>query len=386
MGRQSGKDFTTSCFVLWKCITESNRRVLLVSAAQRQSDLLFNRILSFIAQSNELFDSVDKSNMEILKFKNNSEVHNLPSTTFIRGFSSVTDIFVNEAAHGVDDETIYSVLTPMLAIMNGNLVLLSSPAGMSGALWNAFNDPLYARMRLPSGANKYVSKEWLETSRREMPAIQYMTEIEAQFSQSLDVFFPATLVSKCSQDYDSYSFANLEMKYYLGVDIGRVKDYSVLTVVEFNPRDKVKKVVSITTLEGKTFAAQKQIIKELHGHFHFSRICIEKAGLSLQLVEDLKQDRLPVEEFVPTADSKAEAYNFLLREMEEGRVVLPRDHSLLQYELRTFTYEVSKTGKMLLHHASESGHDDHVDSLCFAVWASKRLEIKFDVWGFGYRR
>lgn len=387
MGRQSGKDFTISCFVIWLSVCNSNRKVLLVSAAQRQSDLLFNRILSFIAQSNELFDSVEKSNLEMMKFKNNSEVYNLPSTSFIRGFTEVSHIFVNEAAHGVSDDTVYSVLTPMLATTNGCLVLMSSPSGMAGAFWESFNNALFANLQLPSSVNKYVSKEWLESVRQEMPAIQYMTEVEAQFSQSLDVFFPASLIAKCSQTYDFYSFAFPERSYFLGVDVGRVKDFSVLTVVEVD-RDKVKRVVGIVTLESKPFVVQKEFIKKLHGQFLFSRICVEKAGLSLQLVEDLRSEGLPVLEFVPTADSKAEAYNFLLKEMEEGRVIIPKGHSLLQFELRTFTYEISKSGKMLLHHASEDSHDDHVDSLCFSVWASKRAgeSVCWEVVGVGGRR
>ena len=34
-GRQTGKDFLISCFVIWMCVTNSNQKILLVSAAQR---------------------------------------------------------------------------------------------------------------------------------------------------------------------------------------------------------------------------------------------------------------------------------------------------------------------------------------------------------------
>ncbi len=70
LGRQTGKDFCVSCFTLWLSITKPNQKILLVSAAQRQSDLLFNRVIQFIASSNKLFDSVSKSNMEVIPLVN----------------------------------------------------------------------------------------------------------------------------------------------------------------------------------------------------------------------------------------------------------------------------------------------------------------------------
>jgi len=173
LGRQTGKDFTISCFVIWLCITNSSQRVLLVSPAQRQSDLLFNRILTFIASNNELFDSVEKSNMEQCRFTNNSEVHNLPSTAFIRGFTEVTHIFVNESAHGISDETIHAVLEPMLAIRKGFLYLFSTPTGCMGVTWDAFNSPVYAKMQLSSHVNKYIDRGWLEQQKQRMPAVVY---------------------------------------------------------------------------------------------------------------------------------------------------------------------------------------------------------------------
>lgn len=369
LGRQSGKDFLTACYVLWLCIVNSNEKVLLVSPAQRQSDLLFNRILSHVAKNNELFDSVSKSNMESLEFTNNSKIKNLPSTTYIRGESEVTLCIMNEARDFMNGEEVMASILPMLAVSKGSLVIMSSASGCSGILWDCFNNPLFVKMQLPSSVNKYIDKDWLNEQKQILSSNFYQMEFEAQFSEAIDNFFSVLVIQKCSQSYGFVHFPNPELKYYLGVDWGRTKDSSVLTVVSVNS-DGIKKIENIIELFNKPFTIQLETIKNLHNTYNFTKIISEKAGLSLPLCENLKEEGLPVEDFIPTVDSKAEAFNYLLREMENEKVIIPT-HPQLQYELRTFRFEVTPQGKMKLHHASEYGGDDFVDSLCFAIWATE---------------
>jgi len=372
MGRQSGKDFTIACYTLWLCITNSNQKVLLVSPAQRQSDLLYERILTFIASNNELFDSVEKSTSETCQFTNNSKIKSLPSTTYIRGETSVTLCVMNEARDFLNGNEVMASVLPMLSICKGSLVIMSSASGCSGILWDYFNNPLFIKMKLPSSVNRYIDPNWLEEQRNILSANFYQMEFEAQFSESVDNFFSIGTIQKCSQSYDFVHFPNPELKYFLGCDFGRVKDSSVLTVISVNS-EGIKKVELIVELFNKPFAVQIETIKNLHSTWHFAKIISEKAGLSLPLCEKLREEGLPTEDFIPTVDSKAEAFNFLLREMENSKVVIPT-HPQLQYQLRTFRFEITSRGQLLLHHATEYGGDDFVDSLCFAVWGSKTEE------------
>lgn len=387
MGRQSGKDFTIACYTLWLCITNSNQKVLLVSPAQRQSDLLYERILTFIASNNELFDSVEKSTSEECKFTNNSKVKSLPSTTYIRGETSVTLCIMNEARDFLNGNEVMASVLPMLAVSKGSLVIMSSASGCSGILWDYFNNPLFIKMQLPSSVNKCVDKDWLNEQKQILSTNFYQMEFEAQFSEAVDNFFSTSVIQKCSQAYDFTHFPNPELKYYLGIDWGRTKDSSVLTVVSVNS-EGIKKVENIIELFNKPFSVQLETIKNLHNTYNFIKIISEKAGLSLPLCEKLKEEGLPVEDFVPTVDSKAEAYNYLLREMENNKIILPSNHQQLQYELRTFRFEITSQGKMKLHHASEYGSDDFVDSLCYSVFSTKESgggvfiinEKNMDVW------
>jgi len=376
LGRQSGKDFCIACFALWLTVVNPNQRILLVSAAQRQSDLLFNRIMQFIASSNELFDSVQKSNMEVIQFTNGSEIYSLPSTSYIRGFTEVTFVFLNEVAHGITNETLQAV-EPMLAIKHGSLVLMSSPLGASGVLWDSYNNPLYAKLKLPSSVNKFISREWLDQQKKTMPSLAYDCEINANFSQAIDSFFKLETIKSISEEYSLRQTCTKELgkKYFAGIDWGRIQDSSVVTIVS-RDEDELLKVESIIEMQKVPFKQQEERIKRLHSDWDFENVVSEHAGLSINSCENLQREGLPVEFFIPTLGSKAEAYNHLLRRMENAEVTIPL-HEKLQYELRVFKFEVNAQGKMRLHH-QQGGSDDFVDSLCYAVWATKSSGESWD--------
>lgn len=384
-GRGTGKSFTISITCLYLAITRSNQRILIISPAQRQSDLLYNQILKFIGTNDELFNSVEKSNAEICKFTNNSEIYPLPATTFIRGFQRVDFIFCDESAYFMNPEETFASIEPMLSIKNekgeyGNLVIVGSPSGKIGILWDCFNNPLYIKMQIPSQRNKYVSTEWIEAQKLSMPPAFFESEILAQFSESIDNLFSYELIRKISQEYDYSDFPEPSKEYYFGIDVGRVRDSSVITIIsKKEERIKVEKTIE---LNNKEFGEQIACIKFLYERFKPKKVCIEKAGLSLQMVEELKKT-LPILEFEPTIDNKAEGFNFLLKMMQEDKVVISNKDQNLQYQLRTFKYEITERGKMKLHHETEFSRDDYVDSLMMAVWATKRRSSGFYIAGAG---
>jgi hypothetical protein len=375
LGRQSGKDFTTACFVIWESITKPNSKTLIVSPAQRQSDLLYERMAQHIAGSNELYDSVKESTRECMKFRNGSIIKSYPSTTFIRGETEVTRVILNEARDFQNGEDVLASVTPMLGIMKGSLTIMSSPAGCSGILWDSFNNPTFKTMQLPSSSNKYLAPEWLEEQKRTVPAQTFQMEFDAQFSEAIDNFFSSALLDKITQSYHYVSAPEPNKTYYLGIDWGRIHDSSVLTVIS-KDEEKQLRVEKILELYRVPFTAQLEHVRKLHTDFKFSKIVPEKNGLSMPLCEKLKEMHLPTEDFEPTLTAKSEGYGVLIKTMEDGRLTIPNDVRL-QYQLRTFRFEMTRGGQMKLHHASASGNDDYCDSLMLAVHAANESKFLF---------
>lgn len=378
MGRQSGKDFTISCYALWLCCCFANRKLLIVSPAQRQSDLLFDRIKTLLARSEELFGSVENITSEVLEFKNGSRIYALPSTSYIRGFTEVTDVFMNEVAHGIDEEA-FSAVEPMLSRLNGGLHLFSSPAGCDGKFWDCWNNAIYQKQHCPSTENKYLSKDWFEQCKQTMSSIQYDTEINANFSENMNNFFGTDLIKNCTAQYDMLSAPNdPDVSFYMGIDWGRVKDQTVVVIVSKTPLHQVR-VEFIKAMEKIPFKQQLEEIFKVQSIFHCKRVVPEYAGLSLPLCERLRLEGLPVIYFKPTIDEKERAYDYLLVQLEKGLIMLP-EHDKLLYEMKTFRYELTSQGKKKLHHMMGSS-DDHVDALCYAVWGSRITDASFHLAG-----
>lgn len=377
LGRQSGKDFLLSCFAVWISIIKQSK-LLLVSAGQRQSDLLYDRILRFIGSSNELFDSVDKSNAETCKFKNGSEIWSLSATGFIRGQSEVDYVIVNEAFE-VPDEC-FSSVEPMLAIKNGFLYIFSTPRGCVGRLYDAFNSPFFEKVQLASTCNKYISSEYFDTQQKTMDSLEYDMEINAQFQENVDAFFSLSLVNNCSYEYQLTNYPEPDKLYYLGIDWGRVVDSSVFTIVskkEVSSGLFEYKVENIIELVNKPFPEQIALIKKINDVYHFRKIVTEYCGLGIPPSDELKSLGMNTEFFQPTLDNQEKAYNNLRKLMENKQIVIPK-HQKLQSELRTFQYEMTNTGKMKFFQTARNS-SDFCDSLAWAIYGASK---KQGVYGF----
>jgi len=317
--------------------------------------------------------------MEVCRFTNGSEVYSLPSTTYIRGYTEVTHIIVNEAAHGISEDT-FAALEPMLAIKHGHLYLFSTPYGCIGKFWEAWNNSLYVKIYVPTEKNKYVPKAYIEDQKKSMSAAVYDMEINGNFRSDVDNYFSIELLDRCTKEYSFRNFAQDGFNYYAGIDWGRIRDSSVVTVLS-KTQDELK-VENIIEMSGKPFSFQLERIKRLHSDYGFKKIEAEYAGLSINACEQLKEEGLPVELFTPTVDSKEEVYRKLTKTLEDGKLTLPK-HRNLQYEMRLFRYEITASAKTKLHHAP-GGSDDFVDSLCYAnIAAEEEDELCWRVYGVG---
>src|SRR5207249_4628458 len=105
----------------------------------------------------------------------------------------------NEALN-IPDET-FPAIEPFLARLHGSLALFSTPGGRVGKLWEYYNNPLFATMRLPSTVNKYLPPAHLEDQRLKMQPDDYHREYEAEFSDVSGAFFSTGAIDACRKEY-----------------------------------------------------------------------------------------------------------------------------------------------------------------------------------------
>ncbi len=376
-GRGVSKSFCSALWIIYCSIIKPNQRSLILSPSDRQSKLIFEQIQRFVASNEELFNCVNlkKSNFEKLIFENESEVIPLPCSAYIRGYQNVSLALMDECAYFPDDNMIFSSVMPMLNLRNqktgeyGSLILLSSPNGTNNKFFEFFHNPQFKTMKIPSYMNKYLDKEKLEEDKLLMSPIQYESEYLCEFCENISNFFPLELIQKCTQNYPEAIFWKKDKSYFLGWDTASSgRDSSVLTILCIE--GKKIKVVKIIELQKQNLTQQMAVFDQLNEQFKFRKVAIESAGFGEAIKDLLREKHISILIIRPTVDEKATIYTHLLRKMEKNDLIIP-NHPKLQSQLRLFRYELSKTGKLMLHHATEQAGDDFPDSLAFGVWACK---------------
>jgi hypothetical protein len=114
-------------------------------------------------------------------FPNGSTVVGLPENEEkIRGFSDVRLLLVDEAS--TVDEALYEAVTPMLAVSNGTMWLLSTPRGPRGFFYREWTgrEP-WVRLSVPAAECPRFSKEFLDEERRRKDRRTFRQEYLCEF-------------------------------------------------------------------------------------------------------------------------------------------------------------------------------------------------------------
>jgi hypothetical protein len=126
-GRQVGKSTAAAICALNAVVYSAPATVVMVSPSQLQSVELF-RTCHSMWQRLPGRPAAEYETLQRLELQNGSRVISLPgSERTVRGLASVDLIVIDEAAR-VDDELL-AATRPMLAVSNGSLFALTTPAG-----------------------------------------------------------------------------------------------------------------------------------------------------------------------------------------------------------------------------------------------------------------
>jgi len=186
--RQAGKSTVAGIAALHQSLTVPGSLSLVVSPSERQSKRLLRAIRQLY---HRLPETVPARHLGIiaLEFANGSEIHALPgSEETIRGFSAVALLVLDEGAR--IDDPLYESVRPMLAVSNGKLMALSTPAGKRGWFHNEWESGEgWHRERVIATEVPRIDPAWLRRERERIGAFAYRQEYLTEFLQDDDAYF-----------------------------------------------------------------------------------------------------------------------------------------------------------------------------------------------------
>jgi hypothetical protein len=192
--RQCGKTEVAVTLAEHTALCDAGSLTLILSPSQRQSGETFRRLMLLHNKLEGVPELVAESALRAV-YVNGSRVIALPgSEKTTRGYAGAKLIIIDEAAR-VDDALLAAV-RPMMAVVDGSLIALSTPAGKRGWFYESWTsgDPTWHRVRVPASECPRLTKAFLDEEKRELGPMRYSEEYELAFLEPDEAAFPTALI------------------------------------------------------------------------------------------------------------------------------------------------------------------------------------------------
>ncbi len=165
---------------------------------------------------------------------------------------------------------------------------------------------------------------------------------------------------------------NINNPLFLGFDIARKKDLSVIWIVEQVSNLLLTRVVKV--IEKVPFNHQREILFDFLQLPNLRRACIDATGLGMQLAEEAQQafGRFKVEAITFTSKVKEELAFDLLTKFQDRLIKIPADKNIRE-DLHSIRKVVTSSNNIRFDVAQSevSGHADRFWALALAIHAAK---------------
>jgi len=195
--RQVGKSTAAGLLATWIARYTSNAQILICSPTARQSEELLRTVRAIWQRLPESGVTASSDTLTRLEASNGSRILALPGSKgdSIRGLSGIDVLILDEAARCSID--LVAAIRPMLAISNGRLVILTTPAGRVGWFPDEWEHGIgYQRFSVRADECPRISKEFLDSERRALGPTWYSQEYENAFVNAENAVFPEAYLQR----------------------------------------------------------------------------------------------------------------------------------------------------------------------------------------------
>jgi len=385
--RQTGKSFVVSLFAVLRAIEKKNHLVAILSPTERQSKELMEKVKRHVEFLREVgkfqgeisfFEDTTTNVLEV-RFPNKSRIIGLPANPDgVRGLTG--DVILEEASFFKYGYKVYQAIFPSITRNKDlKLVVISTPRSKSdifGHLWQmSENNDLWFRQKLTiydaikQGLNIDIEELQKGVPNQDIWLQEYMCE----FMDEDSVLLPYEILHSCTLEGIEADVRELTGDVYLGVDIARRHDLTVISIVEkIAGRYYLRKQEILRKLP---FSEQYKIIDYL---CHFARkVAIDETGIGMQIAEELvkKWGDIKVIPVYFTHKMKDELASRIKAVFYDKMISIPPDKDLIE-DLHSVKKALTKAGNVRYEGETEDSHADRFWSLALALHAASQEDIK----------
>ncbi len=319
--RQMGKSTIISEDAGEYAMNKPNKSIMIIAAVDRQSLLLFEKVLSYIYLKNKkmIKTGKDKPTKHELRLKNGSIIRCLPtgdSGYGIRGYT-INRLYADEAAFIKED--VWAAVTPMLATTGGDIILLSTPFGQENYFYRMFNNDKFTKIHVnpeeviegrpePQRTNMI---EFRKDEKERMTKFQYQQEHLGLFVGGIMRFLSDKLIDEMLT-LDPTKVHVPKFNKFQGIDIARMggDECPMISLERVNRDNLIQFDFTLPDPQSLTDTARLIILKDkIIGH---KKIYMDDGGLGIGVFDILYEDR--------QTKNKVIGLNNASREIEKGWV------------------------------------------------------------------
>jgi hypothetical protein len=295
------------------------------------------------------------------------ECWSLESTTGPRG-RSYDVVIVDEAAMVPSDDFFVGATMPTISDREGRVYFLSTPQGQNW-FWEYYNrgeDPLWpdwASFKFPTSVNPKIKPTEIELARRVLPDRRFREEYLAEFIGDDNATFRNIDKLSVAAEQDEAIPGHI---YTVGVDWGKVEDFSCFAVFDVTTRE----IVHLDRSNNVEYTTQISRLAFLNERFHPMVIYIEDNSIA-GVMEQISRLSLPVVTFHTSAPLKMMFVDAFASALEREDVRL-LDHAQLKNELKMYRPERLPSG-LIRYSAPEGQHDDTVIAVMAAYYCAQNV-------------
>jgi len=287
-------------------------------------------------------------------------------------------VVVDEAAMVPKLEQAWNeAIRPTLTDFAGEAWFPSTPKGRGfyHALHTMGMDPgetEWAAWTLPTSTNPHIPASEIEAARRQLPDRVFRQEFLAEFIEDAGGVFIGV-----SEAVDRGRTLPDDPKpggvYSIGVDLARVEDFTVLSVLDEGGRQAY-----LERFNQISWERQVARIEWVAGRYP-GIVYVDSTGVGDPIYERLRKIGISVEGYQLTNSSKEALIDGLAMRIEAGTIRL-LDDPVQTAEMQAYEYELTASRNVRMN-APPGMHDDTVIALALAAYGIReRQKVTWDVW------
>ena len=389
--RKAGKTSLVINKLISQAIVNPAKVFWYVCPTQKQAKDIVWKAPDMLNQYVPPFAIEKKNEIELtLYFKNKSQIQikGADEPDSLRG-PNPYGVALDEYAQ-MKKEVYDEVLRPVLIANNGWCWFVGTPKGKND-FYHKFkyaesNPKDWQAILLRADETNILSQAQLEEAKSTMVQSAFSQEFLCEFLENSGNIFRRireNISGKLEEPKRS-------RQYKMGVDLARVLDFTVITVVDRHTHE----LVYFDRFNQIDWQLQKARIEAVARRYNNATITIDSTGVGDPIAEDLRKLGLIIQDVKFTSISKKNIIENLAIMIEQDRIKYPEIPVLIK-ELEEFTYELLPSGQVR-YTAPEGLHDDCVCSLALACWQiGEKIPISvqpqsygldFNLRGSGYKK